>query len=116
MQSIQEIFNRIQEIKQKQKDIKSAYRDALTQNQEYKEIEEKLKSLRARKKTIEVAVRADFSGEFTKLDDFKIDLASDMELLTDAALTKMMKGETVEVEDQYHNTYQPQWNVRFKKI
>ncbi|OGH93913.1 MAG: hypothetical protein A2538_03535 [Candidatus Magasanikbacteria bacterium RIFOXYD2_FULL_41_14] len=115
MANLQEIFNRIQSIKQKQKEIKSAYREALSGQSEYKEVVDKLNTLRARKKQIETLTRQEFSGEFTKLDDLKIDLASDMELLTDAALTKMMKGETVEVEDQYHNTYQPEWNVKFKK-
>lgn len=115
MQDIQEIFNRIQEIKKKQKDIRSAYKDALAASGEYVEIAEKIKTLRDRKKQIEATVKEDFSGEFTKLEDFKIDLESDMTMLSDAALTKLMKGETVEVKDEYDNSYEPVFSVKFKK-
>lgn len=116
MQNIQEIFDRIQTVKKQQKDIKSSYRDTLKQNGEYQEIEEKMRTLRARRKQIEGSIKSDFSEEFTKLDDIKIDLASDYELLSDAALTTMMKGETVEVKDEYDNAYQPIFAVRFKKV
>ena len=115
MQDIQEIFNHIQEIKKKQKDIKSAYKEALDSSQEYGEINEKLKTLRERKKQIEAATKADFSSEFTKLDDYKIDLESDNAMLSDAALSKMVKGETVEVTDEYNNKYEPIFSVKFKK-
>ena len=115
MQDIQEIFNRIQEIKKKSKDIRSAYKDALAASGEYKEIDEKIKTLRERKKQIEKSVKSDFSGEFTKLEDFKVDLESDNTMLSDAALTKLMKGETVEVVDEYDNKYEPEFSVKFKK-
>lgn len=115
MQDVQAIFNRMQVAKKKQKDIKSAYSDALKQNAEYQELLEKIKALQVRRKQIEVSVKQDFSSEFTKLDDLKIDINSDQELLTDAAVTKMMKGETVEVKDEYDQTYQPVFSVKFKK-
>lgn len=115
MQDIQEIFNRMQEIKKKQKDIRSAYKEALDASQEYHEIGDKIKTLRERKKQIENSTKQDFSGEFTKLEDFKIDLESESTLLSDAALSKLMKGETVQVTDEYNNTYEPLFTVKFKK-
>lgn len=115
MQDIQEIFIRIQENKKKQKDLRSSFADALKISEEYKEVCGKLETLKARKKQIEAAIRADFASELTKLDDIKIDLESDMVILTDAALTLMMKGGTVEVKDQYENKYEPSWTVKFKK-
>ena len=51
MQDIQEIFNRMQEIKKQQKDIRSAYKESLETSLEYKEIGDKIKTLRERKKT-----------------------------------------------------------------
>ncbi len=116
MQDVQQIFIRIQEAKKQQKDLKSAYRDALSTSQEYQEISEKMKTMRAKKKEIELATKSQFASEFTKLDDLKIDLESDIELLSDAAMTKFMKGETVEVHDQYENEYEPIFSVKFKKI
>lgn len=115
MQDIQEVFNRIQENKKKQKDIRRAYKDALENSQEYKEINDKMKTLRERKKQIENSIKESFSSEFTKLDDLKVDLESDMVMLGDISLTKLMKGETVEVVDQYNNIYDPLFSVRFKK-
>lgn len=115
MQDIQEIFNRMQDIKKKQKDIRSAYKDALESSEEYKEIGDKIKTLRERKKQIENTTKESFSSELTKLDDFKIDLESDMVLLSDLALNKLVKGETVQVVDEYNNTYEPLFTVKFKK-
>ncbi len=115
MQDIQEIFNRIQDIRKKSKDIRASYKDALAASAEYTEINEKIKTLRERKKQIETSIKQDFSGEFTKLEDYKVDLESDNTMLSDAALTKLMKGETVQVVDEYNNTYEPQFSVKFKK-
>ena len=65
-----------------------------------------MKTLRENKKRVETAVKEGFSGEMQKLDDLKIDLESDMEILNDMALTKMMKGETFQLSDEYKNTYE----------
>lgn len=115
MQDIQEIFVRIQKVKKEQKELRAIYRDALLASQEHVELVEKLKTLRERKKQIEELVKSDFSSEFTKLDDMKIDLESDMVMLSDIAMTKLMKGESVEVKDEYDNAYEPIFSVRFKK-
>ncbi len=115
MQSIQEIFSRIQESKKKQKDLKTAYKDALAGSMEYQDITDKLKNLKEKKKQIELTIKEQFSSELTQLEDLKIDIASDMEVLTDIAMTTLMKGETVEVEDEYGNQYEPNFKVSFKK-
>lgn len=115
MQDIQEIWGRIQQIKKQQKDLRLAYKDALQASLEYVELSEKLKTMRERKKQIETTVKGDFASEFTKLDDLKIDLESDMTILSDIAMTKLMKGETVEVKDEYDNVYEPIFSVKFRK-
>jgi len=115
MQDIQEVFNRIQETKKKQKDIRRAYKDALEASLEYKEINDKIKTLRERKKQIENVTKESFDAEFTKLDNLKIDLEADMTVLSDIALTKLMKGETVQVVDEYNNSYDPTFRVGFRK-
>lgn len=116
MADIQEIFSRILETKKKQKDIKTAYRDALNSSEEYKTIVDKMKELRARKKQIENSIKQDFSGELQKLDDFKVDLESDNTMLSDAAFSKLVKGETVAVTDEFNNNYEPLFTVKFKKV
>lgn len=116
MQDIQAVFMRIEETKKKMKDLKSAYSDALKNAQEYQEVLDKQKSIRERKKQIEQAIKDQFSSELMKLEDLKIDMASDMELLSDMAMTQMMKGETVQVTDPYNNTFEPVFAVKFKKV
>lgn len=116
MQDIQEIFSRIQQNKKKMKDLKAAYKDGLAASQEYVEADETLKVAREKRKSIEAKVRDGFSGEFTQIEDLKIDIASDQELLSDVAMTKMMNGETVELKDEYDNDFSPIMKVTFKKV
>ena len=94
MVDVQEVYNRIQETKKKQKDIREALRDAMSTSAEYQEILEKIKALRVKKQQTEAAIRADFSGEMEKMEEYALDLKSDSMLLSDAAMTKLMKGET----------------------
>ena len=114
-QDIQSIFNRIQETRKKMKDIKAMFKDALDGNGEYQELVDKMKALRENKKRVETAIKEGFSSEMQKLDDLKIDIESDTEMLNDMALTKMMKGETFELSDEYKNNYEPVFSVKFKK-
>src|SRR3989338_6512832 len=101
MQDIQEIFYHMQEVKKQQKDIRSAFKEALDTSLEYKDLSDKIKVLREKKKQIENVTRQNFSSELNKLDDYKIDLESDAVMLSDTALSKLMKGETVQVIDEY---------------
>ncbi|PIR76396.1 MAG: hypothetical protein COU32_02295 [Candidatus Magasanikbacteria bacterium CG10_big_fil_rev_8_21_14_0_10_42_10] len=116
MQDLQEIFNRVQENKKKLKDLKDAYREALKGSESYIEAEESLKTLREKKKSIETELKSQFSGEFVQMDDIKIDIASDQEMINDIAMTMVMKGETVSVNDKYENEYEPLFTVKFKKV
>lgn len=115
MPELSEIFARIQEIKKQQKDIRTAYKDALKTSHPYVEITEELKQLREKKKAIEQGIKDQFSAELMQLEDLSIDLASEMEMLNDLALTKFMKGETLDLEDEYGNNYEPIFSVKFKK-
>lgn len=112
---IQEIFNRIQEAKKQQREIKSAYRDALANSEEYKKASEEIKILKEKKKKIEETIKADFNSEFAKLDGLKLDIETDNILLSDLALNTYAKGEKIEIKDQYENQYEPVFSVRFRK-
>ncbi len=116
MVNLQEVYNRLQETKKKQKEIRNAIKDALSTSAEYQEVLEKIKNLRVKKQQIEAGVTSDFSGELAKMDEYIIDLKSDNMLLSDAAISQLMKGETVEITDEYNNKYEPIFSVRFKKI
>jgi predicted nuclease with TOPRIM domain len=116
MQNIQEIFNRIQKAKQKQKELRKMYKEALEQTPGYKDIVEDYKELRDKKKQIENEIKQDFAKEFEELDDLKTDIQTDQELLSDIAFNKLVKGETVEVTDNDDNNYEPIFTVKFKKM
>lgn len=116
MQDIQQIFMRIEEAKKKMKDIKKMYNDALNGVQEYQELLDKKKTMEARRKAIIEATKQSLASELTKLEDLKIDLDSDMELLSDTALNMLVKGETVEVKDKNDVQYEPVFTVKFKKL
>jgi len=115
MSNLQEVFIRIRENKREQKKLKDAYRDALDNSPQHKAISEELKDAKAKKMQIEADIKAQFSSEFTRLDDMKIDLNTDLDMLSDLALSTLMKGETVKVKDENDAEYDPFFSVRFKK-
>lgn len=116
MKNLQDIFNEIKSKQKQQKEISQIYRDALVCSEKYQEVKEKLNILKEKKKAIEQAIKDDFSSELTKLEDLKLDLKTDKEMLSDIALTNLMKGQTVQVTDSDNNEYEPTFSVNFKKI
>lgn len=116
MENIQTVFNRIRESKKEQKSIKTMYREALENSEEYQKTVEDLNILKEKKIQIESAIKSDFSSEFTKLENIKVDIITDLELLSDIALNHLVKGETISVQDEKKNSYEPVFSVKFKKI
>lgn len=115
MQDIQEVFNRIQETKHKQKELRKMYKDALGASAEYKSILEKLENLKIRKKQIETELKEDTMNDFKQMDAYRMHVKTDNELLSDLAINKLMAGEAVEIKDADDNRYEPMFSVRFKK-
>ena len=116
MENIQEIFNRIQEKKSKQREIKGSYKDALANSSEYQDIKNKLESIKSRKKEVEEKVKYDFKEEFNRLERIKTDIESDNILLSDIALNHVVKGKLIEITDTNQNRYEPLFSVKFRKI
>lgn len=115
MKSLEEVFAKIQAVKLQQRELRKAYKEALERVPNYKSTTDDLAALREKKKKIEAQVREEFSKEFDKLEELKLDLEENNMMLTDIALSKLMKGEHVEVKDQYNLVYEPIFAVRFKK-
>ena len=115
MPQLQEVFDRMQGATKKRRQLVSMYKEALQSNKEYEDINEKIANLRAKKKQIENATMEDFGKEFEQIESLALDTKTDAELLTDIAITQYTKGETVELKDEYENTYEPKFSVRFKK-
>ncbi len=115
MQNVQEVFNHIREMKKEQKDLRDMYKDALVQADEYEEVVEEITKLREKKQQIEARIQAELGRAWEKFDDLKREVETEKEMLNDIALTTLMKGETVEVKDEFDNPYEPTWKVNFKK-
>ena len=115
MANIKEIFNRLQQSKKEVREIKKIYKDALQNSQSHQNVLEEIKKLREKKKHLEDAIKEDFHSEFSKLDTLKVDIENDNMLLSDAALTKLLKGENIQLEDEDGKTYEPVFSVKFKK-
>ena len=116
MPKLQEVFNRIKELKEEQKKINKSYRDALDNSQEYKEVLEKLKMFKEQKKQIEERINNDFESELSRLETIKLDIQHDTEMMSDLALNQLVAGKPVEVKDKHDNDYEPLFKVSFKKI
>ena len=115
MPDLKEVFTRVNGSKKEKKQLNDTYREALTQSKPYQDVLDELRSLKAKKLQMETAIRQDFVQEMEKIERLALDIKGDLEMLSDMALTKMMKGETVEITDDNDVSYQPVFKVTFKK-
>ena len=115
MRNIQEVFERIQENKKQQRDIRALYKETLAALPEYRDTIEKLDALKAQKRQIEFRVQEELASYFQKLDLLKVNLTGDNAMLSDIAVSQFMKGEAIKLTDSYNNTYEPVFTVKFKK-
>lgn len=115
MSQMQEVYDRIKKFKEDQKIIRDAYKAELTNYSEYQQIKDEIDKLKYQKREIESTIRQSMSADFIKLEDLKLDIETDNELITDLAFNKIMKGETVEITDEFGNKYIPVFRVKFEK-
>lgn len=113
---LQLIFDRTLATEQELKEIKSQVKEALSQSNEYQKVLDEIKARKERKLQIENAIKEDFSSELSKMDTLKTDIQNDKMLLSDEALSSLVRGEHVEVEDKNGFKYEPIFTVKFKKI
>jgi len=116
MPQIQEIYDRIKKFKEEQKIIRDAYKSELANIEEYQAVKDELEALKMQKKEIENTVKQSMDKDFIKLEDLKLDIESDNEMISDLAINKIMKGETVQLEDEWGNKFDPVITVKFKKV
>lgn len=114
MSQLDEIYQRIRENKKRQNEIRQVLKDELAHNARYQEILEEIKTLRDEKKGIEQNIRAG-NKDFQELEELKAEIQTDQELLSDVALNMYVKEETVEIKDEFDQTWFPVFKVSFKK-
>lgn len=114
MPKLEEIYHRLEANKKKRREINKMLKDELSQHARYQELLEEMRTLRDEKKSIEQDVKASAS-DFRELEDIKIEIDTDQEMLSDLALNMYVKNETVEIVDEYEQTWYPTFKVSFKK-
>lgn len=115
MKSVQEIFNRLQDKKKQVKVVREKYKQELASSSEYQHIADDMEKLRAKKKKYEQSIREQSGANFARIDELALAIRQDTQMLSDVAMTSIMKGERVEVKDE-HTEYEPVFAVRFKRI
>jgi len=113
--TVQEIFERLQGKRQEARIIGRKYKEELGTSHEYQSIKEQMEKLREKKKKYEKATKEQSGATFAKLDGLKLAIKQDAQMLSDVALTTIMKGEAIQVKDE-HTEYEPIFTVRFRKI
>jgi protein subunit release factor A len=114
MQDINEVFQKAQEVRAEMKKIRGTYREMLMQSAEYEDLKSKLENYRLRKIQIEHGIKAQLGGEFEKYEKLKKDLADFEQMMSDIALSTMLKGEAVKIESE-SGEFEPQFSVKFRK-
>lgn len=114
MPKLEEIYKRLEINKKRRRELNKMLKDELAHHPEHQEIVDEMKTLRERKKGIEQDIRAN-TPDIQELDDIKIEIQTDQELLADLALNMYANNETVEITDEYEQTWYPVFKVSFKK-
>ncbi len=115
MPDLKEVFERIRHNKQEKRKLSASMKDVLSQSKPYQTVVEDMKELKAKKLRIETEVHQEFTRELEKAERLTEHVKSDEQLLSDMALTKFMKGETVEIVDENDVKHEPVIKITFKK-
>lgn len=110
--SLQDIFSRLQERRRSVSVIRKKYQEELATSAEYTRIKEDLERLRTKKKQYEHVTKQQTA--FARADELTLAIRQDVQMLSDIALTSIMKGESVAVRDD-RGEYEPVFSVRFRK-
>ncbi len=114
MQSIEQVYKRLQKSKSKRKELQKMMKDELSADSRYKDLQDKIKTLREEKKSIENEVRA-HTNDLKELEEIKADIQTDQELLADLALNMYVENKSCEILDDYDQKWVPVFAVKFVK-
>jgi len=112
---LQELLNEIRTKKNRKKELSKSFKDELAQHERYTALKEEMDTLKAEKKSIENSVREGSPKESAELEDLSTEIKADEELLSDMAMSLIMKNESVELVDENQSRYVPVLSVKFKK-
>ena len=115
MSQLEDVYKRLVKNKKRRTELNKMFKDELGQDARYKELGEEMKRLRVEKASIEAEVKSQAVNEENELEELKLEIATDQELLADIALNMYVNEETVEIVDEFDQKWHPQFAVSFKK-
>lgn len=112
---LKHVHQRLKESKRKRKDLKEIVKNELTSSKQYQELLEQITELKAKKARMEAQANDRLKTELEEIEKVTVSIKADQQLMSDIALSKFMKGETIELVDENDTKYEPVWKVTFKK-
>lgn len=112
MKDIKQVFEQIQQHKKEHRDLNLAVKDSLRNTPEYHDLTDQIDRLKVKRAKIEQSAMDDV---IHKIDLLKANIKDGVQLMSDIALSTLMKGEEVKLVDDKDNEYEPIFSVRFKK-
>lgn len=113
MQQAQTIFSKLQKNKKKLAELKKQLNDEYKQNTEYLDVDLRVKTEQKKRAAIRKTIDEQFPDMVNEINDLKIDIASDKEMLNDIILSNYLKGESVELFNEYAQAQLPIFEVKF---
>jgi len=113
---LQLFYDEILDKKEVKKRLIAQYSEALRENPVYQKLLNELLTIKERKMAIESQTLTSLGKVEPELEEVKEEIKSQREAMTDAALSALVKGETVTVQDSSGIEYEPVWSVKFVKI
>jgi len=113
-QDAQEVFTRLEQNKNKLREVNRQIKDHYESNSDYANLVEQGKAVSDKKKQLRTQLNESIEKLLESRDDLKIDVMSDKDLLTDILLVKVAKQEQVTLKDQYQQEVLPLFSVKFK--
>ncbi len=114
MQNIKEILMRIGEAKQKRREIRKRISEEFAQNSAHVKTSEELVALRGKKQQIETEIMQTMPMEQEQLEKLTASIDDDSQILSDLALSMLMKGESIAIEGD-EMRWEPRISVRFER-
>lgn len=97
--------------------MRRKYKEELQSSGEYQRIQDEMEKLREKKKKYELSIKQQSGANFARIDELALVIKQDTQMLSDVALTTIMKGDRIEVKDREFNTeYEPVFAVKFRKV
>jgi len=110
------VWSRYLENRDKLKALKKTLTELYMIVPEYVALNEEKKALSKKMKEIRKVVESGDPDLMAQIEDLKIDVNSDKQMLNDMLLVKMTKGEAIDLRDQYDQPQLPLFSVKFVKV